>query len=302
MNNLKKTILKKSILKNGFLKGFYQPHKFDFNLRIIEILLERRIIQKKLPLENLHLYIQQEYQVNKNFIFNKIAELFYEKDDVLYALYLKLIRYISREILDFDLVFQETPDFRFHFPMPLSEKYRLKDGLYSAYHIDSMYGCPIEAINCWIPLTNCYATNSLMLSSLDDSAKALMQLCEHINLNPDKIYELNRGLFYKKLFSDINYQSFIINSCKPLETKQGEIIFFDSRCIHGPTENKELYTRVSLDFRIIPLRLYKNMKYYYSNSGQNRSEFSENSKAKTVAKSVPPPIVWVAIPDEAVIE
>lgn len=296
---MKKTLVKKhSILDNGFLKGFYQPHEFNFSLKITELLLEKGFLKEMVPLENLHLHIQQEYQVAKTFIFNKIAEAFYEKDDFFYVLYLKLVKYISQQILDFDFVFQETPDVRFHFPVPLAEKYRLKDGLYSAYHIDSMYGCPIEAINCWIPLTNCYATNSLMLSSFDDSIKALMQLCEDINLELDNFYDLNRDLFYQKLFSDTIFQLFIINSCKPIETKPGEIIFFDSRCIHGPTENKELHTRVSLDFRIIPLHIYEKMRYYYASSGQNHSILSKNRNAN----SVPPPIVWVTIPDDAILE
>ena len=58
---------------------------------------------------------------------------------------------------------------------------------------------------------------------------------------------------------------------KPIHVKYGEILIFDSRLSHGTEVNKENYTRLSMDFRIIKKKKFKN---YNSKSPLNKIKFS----------------------------
>ncbi len=58
---------------------------------------------------------------------------------------------------------------------------------------------------------------------------------------------------------------------KPINVKYGEILIFDSRLNHGTEVNKEKYTRLSMDFRIIKKKKFKN---YNSKSPLNKIKFS----------------------------
>ena len=58
---------------------------------------------------------------------------------------------------------------------------------------------------------------------------------------------------------------------KPINLKYGEILMFNSKLAHGTEVNKENYTRLSMDFRIIKKIKYKN---YYTKSPLNKIKFS----------------------------
>lgn len=47
----------------------------------------------------------------------------------------------------------------------------------------------------------------------------------------------------------------------------GEVILFDPRLIHGTSENHENETRVSLDFRILPLESYERIVSQHEGHG-----------------------------------
>lgn len=58
---------------------------------------------------------------------------------------------------------------------------------------------------------------------------------------------------------------------KPINLKYGEILIFNSKLAHGTEVNKENYTRLSMDFRIIKKKKYKD---YNSKSPLNKIKFS----------------------------
>jgi len=62
------------------------------------------------------------------------------------------------------------------------------------------------------------------------------------------------------------------NDFKPINTKYGEYIIFDSGLKHGNQINIENKTRISFDFRIVPKSLYKN--------NPNTSSINTNMKFK----------------------
>ncbi len=58
---------------------------------------------------------------------------------------------------------------------------------------------------------------------------------------------------------------------KPINLNYGELLIFDSNLTHGTEVNKENYTRLSMDFRIIKKKKFKN---YKSKSPLNNIKFS----------------------------
>jgi len=55
---------------------------------------------------------------------------------------------------------------------------------------------------------------------------------------------------------------------QPKELEFGQFLIFDSRLKHGNEVNREPYTRVSFDFRVIPLHLFKNPERATANRGK----------------------------------
>jgi ectoine hydroxylase-related dioxygenase (phytanoyl-CoA dioxygenase family) len=77
-----------------------------------------------------------------------------------------------------------------------------------------------------------------------------------------------------KLNSDPGYQRFVIDACKPVDMNYGELLSFDPRCVHSTAENEEAHTRISLDFRLIPLDAYDRITRQYQSQGRTRRMFA----------------------------
>ncbi len=58
---------------------------------------------------------------------------------------------------------------------------------------------------------------------------------------------------------------------RPLDLDNGEFLIFDSGLKHGNEINREGYTRVSMDFRVIPKSLYKGSERVTANRGHRLS-------------------------------
>jgi hypothetical protein len=264
---------KPSVLDGGFLRGSYPIKVFDLRTEINHLLIKKGFIDGTVPLEDLHLYLRQEDLVyDENGLIN-VSKGFFETSGEFRQIYFQLMKYIAEHYFDFDFIFQETPTIRFLVPGRFTDKLRSKDGVILDYHSDTLLGHPFEEINCWLPLTRCHGTNALQLCSLADGIKALTLFCEDINFSAD-IYHSGRELFVEKMKSNVDYQRFIVDSCKPVPMDTGEVIFFDPRCLHGPAENKERHTRVSLDFRLVPVDAYNKITRLYQSQGRTRRMFS----------------------------
>jgi hypothetical protein len=57
----------------------------------------------------------------------------------------------------------------------------------------------------------------------------------------------------------------------PVEIDNGQFLIFDSALKHGNEINREGYTRVSMDFRVIPKSLYKSSEQVTANRGHKLS-------------------------------
>lgn len=187
--------------------------------------------------------------------------------------YRDLVRYIAREVLGFDVVFEASPPLRFHFPIQMPDRFRAKDGTLIAYHTDTLVGDYFEGINCWVPLTRCFGTCALQGAPLADSISILNRFASELDFD-ETTYFTGRERFYQKLHSDDSLQKSVLQSCRPLEADYGEFLMFDPRIIHGTAENVEDTTRVSLDFRLVPLKAYEAIMRGLEVSRDTALEFS----------------------------
>lgn len=262
-----------SRIPGGFLKATYPTGDFDFAKELTRLLIERGYLTEPVPLEDLHKFVRPEDQAVDDYVLNQISKAFYETSPQFTASYRGLVKYIADRILKTEVIFQETPTIRFHFPVPLDAKRRASDGTYLNYHSDTMVGHPFEEINCWLPVGRCYGSGALQLSSLEDGAKLLGEFIA--GLEDDSGYHAKGAeLFFARLNADMAYRKKVMSACKSMPLEYGELILFDPRCIHATAENKEPHTRISLDFRMIPVAVYEKMGQVYKSQGRSGRTFT----------------------------
>jgi sporadic carbohydrate cluster protein (TIGR04323 family) len=141
--------------------------------------------------------------------------------------------------------FQRKPGVRIHLPRTRTVQ----------YHTDEWYGHGPGVLNCWLPLTRARETNSLYVASLSDS-----------------IAETRRLEAEKASVIDIERQ--LAHIARPLNLDHGEFYIFSSRSVHGTETNSTLYTRVSIDFRLLSGGTdagAKTLHSYYTHAGDSGS-------------------------------
>ena len=267
---MEKIDLKKpSVLEGGFRKVSYPTEQFDLRTEIANLLVQKGFIQKPVELEELHHHLRPEDMAADDMDLNPIIKAFYETSDRFREIYFDLMRHIGQQIFDFDFIFQETPTIRFHPPVPFSEIRRSKTGLLLNYHTDSVLGHPLAEINCWLPVTRSYGNSALQVSSLEAGIRTLSELSEEFDYDEEIFHTKGREYLVNKMQSDDAYLRFIVETCQPVPMEYGEIIFFDPRCMHGTAENDEQDTRISLDFRLVPVDAYNDLTRVYKSQGRS---------------------------------
>lgn len=203
-----------------------------------------------ISLEKLHEVLPLKDKVWDNLLFNQVDKQFYLLEGTFMNHYELLIKEIAQTIVAFDFLFQKQPIVRFHFPERFPNSKITHSGWAHDLHSDLLGGHPPNMIQFWIPLVECNHSNTLHLSDRTRGKEIL-----------EKVYAENAthqgsnllSHFAKKIDKDVDFQQWVKNSCNPILLDLGQILVFDPHCIHGPIENKESTTRVSIDFRIIPL-------------------------------------------------
>ncbi|MGN6104015.1 MAG: hypothetical protein ACTHU0_02825 [Kofleriaceae bacterium] len=168
------------------------------------------------------------------------------------AEYYELVKFLAREVLELDVVFERNPTLRFHFPVPMPDRFRAPDGAMLTHHSDTLLGDPFPTINCWLPLSACRGTSALLLGDLPSSIELLARFVAEEGLDAST-YVTSRVRFFEKLYRDDAFRERVTAACAPAETNHGEVLMFDPRTLHGTAENVEDLTRVSVDFRLVPL-------------------------------------------------
>lgn len=260
----RKAIAEKTYLNENYFQRRFSSEEFDIDIKdysqqfiehIQRIIFEKNILDKLIPLENLHDHLSDEM---KAYDFahglNKISAIFYETDALFNKTYLRFIRHIRSTIISEPFYFQSTPTIRVHCPNAVNAS------LYPRYHTDICYGHPPEEVNIWIPLTKKLDGHGFSLISLNESNNLMK------SFNFDYVEFIDRAT-YDRVFSKQCQ-----NISHPVETELGSALFFDPRCIHSG-EPLKTHTRVSIDLRIITVNNFRKLIVQHQGSGRLRILF-----------------------------
>ncbi len=239
----------------------YDVQEINFKDAIINELTKKRLIDldsfEKLDkkLEKIHLCLNEDMKNLDESEQNKISVSFYETSDSLNDLYYKFIREVISPKFQDNIYFQAIPTFRFHFPN--QEGYDWND----RYHTDIMLGHPPFEFNVWLPFTNVYSSNSMRITSYEDS----MSILKSCNYNFED--------FAEKVQYDEHLCKLLKKKSYALELKYGEFIIFDPRCLHCTQHNVTKDTRISMDIRIITRENLKKYSREYRTTGRKKMLF-----------------------------
>ncbi len=294
MSNEKLTLDGPAMIGNGIERISYAKSNLDFAAELRRLLVVKGFTDFECELVDLHRNVSIENQIVDIHLLNNVTKAFYETSDRFRELYLGLIAQLAESIFPTDFLFQETPTIRFHFPTRLPERFRDAAGRYLGHHNDGMLGHSHDEINCWLPLTDCRGSAALEMASLDDSISALKEFALSIGNDAETYSRRGRSLFFELMTSNPTYGIKVIEACRPLPMHYGELLVFDSRCIHAPAENDGSETRISFDFRIIPLARYESWTREYRSAGRSGRAFSrgdiyaaESGKQILAGRSLP---------------
>jgi hypothetical protein len=274
---LLETIQRCSKLTSGYAVVSFPVQELGLRQAAADYLRDARFTASPEPLETLHERVPLEHQTpredspfNDTFAFvNRVPGLF--------ACYERLIQHAARHTFcGVDLVFEHAPMLRFHYPVPLPRKYRVRDGLHLTHHSDVLLGDPFEQLNIWIPLTLCSGTATLQVVPLESSIELLGSFaaqCKH----DWETFRNGRDGFFEFLRSRPRYVETLANASTPVEVGYGEMLVFDPRLIHATAENVENVTRVSMDFRVLAASDYDRLQAGLKELGMTSGSFGEKA-------------------------
>ncbi len=217
------------------------------------LLFSRKIIDKLIPLEKLHEYIDDDLKTYGNDGLGKIATLLYE-DNVGFIRVLRnfIHKVLYKEVIKKPFLYQATPSFRVHCPNAQNSEF------FPHYHTDLALGHPPREINLWIPLTQAFNGHGFYLTSLQDSRS----IADYLDYDLFSVMDDN-------VFRDIGYLKFCASRFSPVSVDAGKGLIFDGRCFHTAMPIQS-HTRVSVDFRIILQEDFDRAEYIYQNCGRRK--------------------------------
>lgn len=182
---------------------------------------------------------------------NEVSRRFYDTDAAFQSTFRSFLKnVVRRDVVGGDFVFQSTPTIRFHFPRQEGFNWRPR------YHTDIMLGHPPQEINLWLPVAGARGSASMRIVGMEES----LALLERIDFD------------FARLASGVQHDPELIETCarvsRPVELRYGEFLAFDPRCIHATQYNDTDWTRISLDFRVVPLTDYEAISVTYRGTGR----------------------------------
>ena len=221
-----------------------------------KIVLEKDFKKFNYKLEDLHLCLSEDIKSLDQFEQNLISVSFYKTSNKIQEMYIKFISKIISPIFENKIHYQVIPTFRFHFPN--QKGYKWKD----RYHTDIMLGHPPFEFNIWLPFTKVFDSNSMRLTSLNDSVE-IYKMCEN-----------NFEILAEKCQYDDKFVSHLKSKSKSLNMKFGEFIIFDPKCLHCTQYNTTNKTRISMDIRIMLENNFTKYSREYKTTGRKKMLFA----------------------------
>jgi hypothetical protein len=247
----------------GVTRLRYDPRQFDFVAIVGDALaaaglLERGALSARGDrLEHLHELIAPAHQAMDASQQSAAARVLYEMPAAFHALYERLLAEVVVPAIGLGPAhFQRTPTFRVFFPHAPGYPGA------TSYHNDLMIGHNPREVNVFFPLVRCEATRSLLLAQLPESIELLRE------------YDWNFAAFGRDTQNDASLQARCERICQPLRLDVGEIVLFDSRCLHAGPHNQTELTRVTFDARVLPVVDHARQKNVYQGRGRRRASFA----------------------------
>ena len=256
-----------TITPDGLVATTYPVAEIDLRRALSQRLIELGITDIPEPLETIHHRLPPAKQLEGQSLAGAPTIM---SDPTLRALYRSLVKYLAREVLRQDVVFEANPPLRFHFPMRMPDRLRAADGTMLTHHSDIMGGDPVDQINGWLPLTDCDLSATLQFVPFATSQHCLQRFLLELDNDPTQLAQ-SRYRFFDKLVSDSSMRRQVVSETRPMRTKYGEVVLFDARLIHGTAENVEDTTRVSIDFRLLPVVVYDELAPRWREHSTERS-------------------------------
>ncbi|MFT6387450.1 MAG: ectoine hydroxylase-related dioxygenase (phytanoyl-CoA dioxygenase family) [Cellvibrionaceae bacterium] len=153
-----------------------------------------------------------------------------------------------------DVFFENSSHVKYHIPEDIRDALPVKSDVLHMVHSDTMLGHYFDEINAWLPFNDVHGSNTLGIMDFAPSIETSKFFAAALD-NCYREYRGSRTVF----FYIIRENEFIKDQLKrfePCNLKQGEVLVFDPRVLHGTQENVTEFTRVSMDFRIIPVDSY----------------------------------------------
>ena len=239
----------------------YDTDRFPFERHIRRLLVAKGMVSAAAEasltrLDQVHRVMPRALQDLDASELNEASKLFYDTDAAFVATYEAFLRDVAGPAFaGGDFVFQSTPTIRFHFPHQVGFDWRPR------FHIDTMLGHPPQEINLWLPVCGAAGSASMRIAGLDDSVALLREL----------------NLDFSRIAADVQTDAALADRCmamsQPVTLNYGEMLAFDPRCLHATQYNDSDHTRISFDFRIVPLDEYDAIRLEYRGTGRRQMLF-----------------------------
>tara|TARA_Y100000992_G_C21246689_1_gene483665 strand:+ start:312 stop:1199 length:888 start_codon:yes stop_codon:yes gene_type:complete len=249
------------IFNNWNFKGNYDTEIINFQDLITAELISKKIVFENdfknldYNLEDLHLCLNDNIKALDSSEQNQISISFYETSKKIQKMYVEFIKKIISPIFQDKIHYQLIPTFRFHFPN--QEGYIWRD----RYHTDIMLGHPPYEFNVWLPFTRVFDSNSMRLTSLNDSEE-VYKMCNN-----------DFEILAEKCQYDEAFISHLSSKSSSLDMKNGEFIIFDPKCLHCTQHNITNKTRISMDIRIMLAKNFSRYSREYKTTGRKKMPF-----------------------------
>lgn len=248
---------------NGVTTLRYDPRRFDFRKLVGDALAAAGLLDRAAlaargdRLETLHELVASEQQVMDGSQQSGAARALYEMPAAFADLHERLLAEVVVPALGIGRAhFQRTPTFRVFFPNAPGYPGA------TSFHNDIMIGHNPREVNVFIPLVQCEASRSLLLSELPASLDLLRE------------YDWDFAAFGLGTQEDPALQQRLARLCQPLQVDVGDVVVFDSRCLHAGPHNQTGLTRVTFDTRVLPVTELGMQRNAYRGRGRRRADFA----------------------------
>ena len=241
----------------------YDPRRFDFCGLVGDTLAAAGLIDRVAlaargdRLEYLHELVAAEHQAMDSSQQSEAARALYEMPAQFGRLYEQLLAEVVVPQLGLGPAhFQRTPTFRVFFPHAPGYPGE------TSYHSDIMIGHNPREVNVFVPLVRCAETRSLLFAELPESLELLRE------------YDYDFARFGRDTQEDAALMARCQRMCQPLRVDVGDVVVFDSRCLHAGPANQTDLTRVTFDARVLPVADHRPQRNVYRGRGRRRADFS----------------------------